>query len=321
MASFAALPNTSGDSGGPLSATSIKVHRGFVRYGLSSERPFTVIGRWITEHLMVRKTTELKVDKDVTGRRLYSTSVQSKRQFSMRAEQVSDFFGFMRFVMYELPKRLWFIDTIYRGQADANWPPEPKLDRPDFERWRAEVGGSRRDHESLLLRDFKRMARPYLDLWPRDEWEWLAIAQHHGLCTRLLDWTRNPLVALYFATENLEDKKDCAVWCYFHMGARSEDRANPFKSRSVILFEPPHISPRITAQTSCLTAHPRGGNPSGRTWRGKLVKIVIPSYVKAQMKDCVNTLGINRASLFPDLDGVGSHINRGASKAEWEEYL
>ncbi len=270
---------------------------------------------------MTRKSASDGPENSVIAPRARSTSVRSRGQFSMRAMQASDFFGFMRLVMYELPKHLWFIDTIYRGQADANWWPEPKLDRPDFERWRAEVGGSRQNHESLLLRDFKRKARPYLGLWPGDEWEWLAIAQHHGLCTRLLDWTRNPLVALYFATENVNDQKDCAVWCYFHLGTKSEDCTNPFKSKSVVLFEPPHISPRITVQTSCLTAHPCGGKPSGPRWRGKLVKIVIPSYVKAQMKDCVNTLGINRASLFPDLDGVSAHINREALKEEWEEYL
>lgn len=53
-----------------------------------------------------------------------------------------------------------------------------------------------------MLDAFKRRARPYIDQIPQNDFEWMFVAQHHGLPTRLLDWSTSPLVALYFAVAN-----------------------------------------------------------------------------------------------------------------------
>jgi len=82
--------------------------------------------------------------------------------------------------------------SIFRGQSYDGYPL-----RPSIQRFPA------KDHEILhteknLFNSFKKQALPYLGAKPDNDWDWLAIAQHHGLPTRLLDWTSNPLAALWF---------------------------------------------------------------------------------------------------------------------------
>jgi hypothetical protein len=85
---------------------------------------------------------------------------------------------------------------VYRGVGDGRWPMLTSLDR---------LGGTEPPHtkcdlEEHVLRNFARYSRPHVAEPARSDWELLAAAQHHGVPTRLLDWTYSPLVAAHFAT-------------------------------------------------------------------------------------------------------------------------
>src|SRR5215218_1482907 len=92
---------------------------------------------------------------------------------------------------------------LFRGQAGKKWPLSPSAGRDQC------VGsaGYRRADEYNLLKDFVREAKRYVESG-FSELEWLALAQHHGLPTRLLDWSTNPLVAAWFACEKEENTDD-----------------------------------------------------------------------------------------------------------------
>lgn len=106
----------------------------------------------------------------------------------------------------------------FRGQGDFEWLLHPTLDRAV-----EVVGGGvnfsyvthvdRQATEDLLLFKFKQRAHQYVRHPPVDEdlVSWLALMQHHGVPTRLLDWTRSPYVAAYFAFEITAQNK-CAIW-------------------------------------------------------------------------------------------------------------
>jgi hypothetical protein len=97
---------------------------------------------------------------------------------------------------------------LFRGQ-NSDWPLIPKLCRINMR------AGSMLDTERLMLEDFKRLSKPFLSKVPTNDWEWIALAQHHGLPTRLLDWSSNPLAALWFAVSEPCSSGFGIVWIFF----------------------------------------------------------------------------------------------------------
>jgi hypothetical protein len=190
--------------------------------------------------------------------------------------------------------------VIYRGLRKESYPLIPKVGRnPNLsskELWNTEI-------EALRL--FKERAVPFLDYTPTNDWEWLAIAQHHGLPTRLMDWTRNPLVAAYFAVEN-ENDGDSVVYAYEKSGYVMTDAIpDPFDLDVVGRFIPNHISPRIAAQAGLFTVHP---NPQQPFSSDQITKLVIKQVFRKDLKYTLYKFGVHRAALFPGLDGLAKHI-------------
>jgi FRG domain len=191
--------------------------------------------------------------------------------------------------------------VVFRGQRCPDWLLNPKIGR--YGRLKTKDGTT---EERTILRLFKERALPHLSFVPDNDWEWLAIAQHHGLPTRLLDWTRNPLVAAYFAVE--EDCETTSVVYAYQANSFIDiiEEPDPYKQEEVKRFLPRHISSRITAQVGIFTIHPAPRADFRKDKR--LATIIIHQSFRRQFKSILYKYGIHRASLFPDLDGLARHI-------------
>ena len=199
---------------------------------------------------------------------------------------------------------------IFRGVGDASNDLIPRVGRPDSSKnlnTGDDVGYSA-DYEARCINRFKREARPHMLIEPRSDLDWLSIAQHHGLPTRLLDWSESPLVAAYFALAAggfvNKEATDAAIYgisCPQIVSSDEEVTAAP----DVVAYFPQHLTPRITAQRGLFTCH----RFPDRVYRpDEISRWIIPSKMCFTLKVILNKCGFNEASMFPDLDGVANHV-------------
>jgi hypothetical protein len=100
---------------------------------------------------------------------------------------------------------------LFRGQAEHDWELIPKLGRKSLKLTASDVRVAEKD----IFKKFDLESRPYLPASVETDWDRLVLAQHHGLPTRLLDWSKNPLAALWFAVENpAKEDKPGVVWVF-----------------------------------------------------------------------------------------------------------
>ncbi len=205
-------------------------------------------------------------------------------------------------------------DFIFRGQR-TDEPLLPRLARIAPE-------GQLLKIEQLMFEEFKRTSPALTELNPESLWDFLALAQHHRLPTRLLDWTHSALAGLWFAVERTPKRekgkrRDAVVWL---LKTNVDDfvdkpsRESPFANGLTRIYRPRVITRRIAAQGGLFTVHKimKGENfvaleKNKRFWR-RLVKFVIPALAFPNIRKHLNGCGVNRFSLFPDLDGLCTHL-------------
>ena len=191
---------------------------------------------------------------------------------------------------------------VYRGQGDKAWGLTPSAGRrPVFG-----VGYSS-IKEQRLYREFRREA-PRWERHLSTALEFLALGQHYGLPTRLLDWSTNPLVAAWFAcaNESTADGRLHMLRVPRHSSIQDDDQAfDPFAIRSAVVLVrvPPNVA-RITAQQGLFSLHPdptADWNPPSPPHMYSVLDI--PRSEKPYFLQMLHILGVNHARLMVDLAG------------------
>jgi type I restriction-modification system DNA methylase subunit len=247
-----------------------------------------------SEVISISKVTKEKFNLDVA---LYVVEY--------RKETIQDFIDFHRIIeRFQASGKGKTI--VFRGMADAKWQLIPSVGRLSlYSMWIEE-------NEKKIFEQFKQQALPYLDFTPRNDWEWLALAQHHGLPTRLLDWTINPLIALYFAVEDESIKSDAIVYVYIDdatpIDINHKDFVDPLNiptDKVSPCYIPAHLTSRIIAQSGLFTIHQQVSMPFASD---SIHKIIIPKAQRSNLKHQLYRYGIHKGTVYPGLDGLSSHI-------------
>jgi FRG domain len=221
--------------------------------------------------------------------------------------------------------------AFWRGHGGATWVLMPKVFRP-LDGRTLTVGGRKYDEAGLIGHFVMRApTRTHARTPGPDEYfSWLFLAQHYGLPTRLLDWTENPLVALYFAVEK-ETNEDGAVWALWpgklnelFTGNRglvqirdpeakkiAKDAFSGTRSKPVTLaIDGQEIDLRMLVQIGRFTLH--GQNTAidmiggSEAW---LKQYIIPKGAKEKIKNQLAVMGIKRSNLFPDLANLAAELS------------
>lgn len=225
---------------------------------------------------------------------------------------------------------------VFRGVGDKCWGLETSLQR---------MGNHAAAIERPLLRNFLKYAGPGEVASDALLYQ-LALAQHHGLPTRVLDWTTSPRVASHFALSNENHfDVDGAIWCIDVANARrllpstlatiltnedafvfSVEMLDKYKSLSdfdtiesnkdfVIFFEPPSLDSRIINQGAVLSMMP-GPELDLKTYilspenKDLVKRIIIPAEIKWELRDKLDQDNVSERMLFPGLDGTARFLTR-----------
>ena len=229
---------------------------------------------------------------------------------------------------------------VYRGLPSADYELQTSLARNCKHR--------KDELEALLLDNFSKYARMENPSIQNSVWYKMILGQHHGLPTRLLDWSRSPLMALHFATSedemDLLDRRDCVVWrldvekanlllpeAYREQCVRYKspvftvdmlhgvcdslaDYDSAMGNGSMVMLEPPTIDMRIANQYSFFAIVPsrvtRLEEILEKIPEDGVIRYVIDRNLRWQIRDMLDQANINERIVYPGLDGIATWLKR-----------
>ena len=196
------------------------------------------------------------------------------------------------------------VDMIYRGQSSSSYELKSSVGR---------IKGYSIDVEKELFLEFKKRYQPYAKEYPETDLELLFMAQHYGVPTRLLDWTFNPLIALYFASVPMDDHDGKVYSIKLKTSFLVDELEDKSMSIDSLLnvdrckyVVPYYTDTRYVNQKSLflLSNHPE----KKFTFADKETVYIIKNEAKPQIRRELAMLGINESFVFPTLDSLGQNV-------------
>ena len=214
---------------------------------------------------------------------------------------------------------------VWRGQADSSWLLEPTLDR--VLRKIDKIGDTRKINEHL--KRFKYAARGRRGVNPpqlMEDNDWWALAQHNGLSTPLLDWSKSPFVAAFFAFASSKESSTSTREVIGISQTTLTNKSNELKKSHKSSSRPPIIefieplsdeNARLVNQGGLFTRSPLGKDLE--SWikenfpedddKYRMWKILVPEKEREKALQSLNRMNINHSTLFPDLYGASKFVN------------
>lgn len=241
------------------------------------------------------------------------------RKRDKQIESVTDLIKHLKRDSSTLEEPIW-----YRGHSKKKWKLLPAFARP-----------GQHLSEQNLIKKFKQNATLLLNPRPISDFDWLFIMQHHGVKTRLLDWTESPLTATYFSIRE-HPNDDGVLWILLPVELNKHSNIRPDFAHDIPSFEDealknyttesfagetvsrlfsiaaiaPRNNPRMQSQLSVFTISHRDKTPIEEIGdRHHIWRYIIPKRCKNQIRKELKLLGIDKFQLFPELSSIGEMLH------------